>query len=55
MVAEVEMIGTRVVEVYRDLEEAQTEHLCIEIKVLLRSTGDRRDVMNAGDGIRIHG
>ena len=47
-VAEIEMIGRRVVEVYRSLDEPEAENASVEVEIPLRIAGDAGDVMNAG-------
>ena len=41
-----EVVGTRVVLVHAPLDQAHAEHARVEIEVLLRRTGDRRDVVD---------
>jgi hypothetical protein len=47
-VAEVEVIGGRVVEVDSAFYESQSQNACVKIDVLLRIAGYRGDVMDAG-------
>src|SRR6266496_2197303 len=49
LVAEVEVIGLRVVEVHRTLDQAEPEQAGVEIQVSLRVTRDGGDVMKAED------
>jgi hypothetical protein len=46
-IAIVEVIGFRIVEINRYLDQAQPQHAAIKIDVLLRIAGDRCDVVNA--------
>src|SRR3954465_15838278 len=47
-VAEVEVVGRRIVEVYSSLDEPKTESSRIEVKIALGVAGDAGDVMDAG-------
>ena len=47
-VAKIEMVSRRIVEVDGALDEPHAEHAGVEIEILLRIAGDRRDMMNAG-------
>src|SRR5690606_12424513 len=49
LVAEVEVVGLRVVEVHRALDEPQPEEPDVEIEVPLRIARDRGDVVDAED------
>src|SRR5690606_41843831 len=49
LVAEVEVVGLRVVEVHRALDEPQPEEPDVEIEVPLRVARDRGDVVDAED------
>ena len=52
LVAVVEMIDARVVEVDGALDEAQAQHLGVEVDVALRRAADRRDMVQPVDGRR---
>src|SRR5262249_15021036 len=54
LVAEVEMIRARIVEVDGQLHQPQAHHLGIEVERPLRVAGDRRDVVDAGYSIGRH-
>ena len=47
LVAIIEVIGARIVEIDGLLDEAQPQHAGIEVEVARGRTGDGRDVMNA--------
>src|ERR1700712_4041356 len=49
VVAEVEVIGSWIVEVNCLLDESETEHLRVEIQVALRVRSNGRDVVKAGN------
>src|SRR5437899_6325444 len=49
LIAEVEMVGLRIVEVHGALHQPETEQPHVEVEVLLRVTRDRGDVMDAED------
>src|SRR5258705_9599122 len=49
LVAVVEMVGLRIVEVHRALHEPEPEQPAIEVEVPLRVTRDRGDVVNTQD------
>jgi hypothetical protein len=49
LVAVIEVIGPRIVEVHGLLDQAQAEHARIEVHVRLRIPRDRGDVMDASD------
>ena len=51
VVAEVEMVGSGIVEVDGALDEAQAEDLGVEIEVALGVGGDRGYVMESNDGL----
>jgi hypothetical protein len=46
-----EMVRARVVLVHAPLDQAHAQHARVEIEVLLRRTGDRRDVMQTIDAV----
>src|SRR6202171_5959913 len=48
LISEVEVVGGRVVEVYRTLDEAETEDTGVEIEIPLGIARDTGDVMNTG-------
>jgi hypothetical protein len=48
LITEVEVIGGRVVEVYRTLDEAETEDAGVEIEIPLGIARDTGDVVNTG-------
>jgi hypothetical protein len=54
LVAVIEVVRARVVEVDRLLDEAQAQQPRVEVEVGLRDAGDGRDMVNAGKG-RGHG
>src|SRR5207245_11131341 len=49
LVAEVEMVGLRIVEIHGALHQPEAEHAHVEVEVLLRVTRDRGDVVDAED------
>src|SRR2546422_322051 len=49
LVAEVEMVGLRIVEIHGALHQPEAEQPHVEVEVLLRVTRDRGDVMDAED------
>ena len=54
LVAIIKVIGGRVVEIHRFLDQPQTEQTAVKIVVGLRIARDRTDVMETGEG-RVHG
>src|SRR5262249_32661823 len=47
LVSEVEVVRLRIIEVDRELDQAQPEDACVEIKVALRVTRNGGDVMDS--------
>jgi hypothetical protein len=54
LIAEVEMIGRGIVEVYRALDEPEAEDTGVEVEIPLRIAGYAGDVMNTGS-TKAHG
>lgn len=54
LVPEVEVIGSRVVEIHRELHESQSEDRGVEIEIALRIPSDGRDVMNPENRVWLH-
>src|SRR5688572_16220393 len=50
VVAVIQVIGLRIVEVHRALHEPEPQHPRVEVEVALRIARDRGDVMDAQDG-----
>src|SRR5262249_46519996 len=50
-VAVIEMIGARIVEVHRFLDEAQAEHAGVERKVAIGASANGGDVVNGGHDV----
>jgi len=55
LVAIVEMICARVVEIYRLLDATQSEDAGVEVEIAGWFSGDRRHVMNARHGVLLQG
>jgi hypothetical protein len=47
LVAIVEVVGARIVEIHRLLDQPQSERPGVEVEIALRGARDRGDVMNA--------
>src|SRR5262245_27637314 len=47
IIAEIKMVGSRVIKIHRALDETQTEKPDVKIEVPLRIAGDRSDVMKS--------
>jgi hypothetical protein len=54
LVAKIEVIGSRIVEVYRALYQPEAQEASVEVEVSLRITRDGGDVMDAADSFRVH-
>src|SRR5204863_9773711 len=54
VVAEVEVVRVRVVEVHSSFDEPQAEDADVEVEITLRVARDRRDVMDAVNGRHAH-
>src|SRR6188472_2197917 len=48
-IAEIKMVGARIIKIHRTLHEAQTEKPDVKVEVPLRIRGDRSDVMQSRD------
>src|SRR4030095_6328043 len=48
-IAVIEVVGEGVVEIHRELHQAQAQSSHIEVQVALRISGDRRDVVDSRD------
>jgi hypothetical protein len=54
IIPEIEVVSSRIVEVYGLLDETQPQHIGIEIQVPLRVAGDSRHVVQAYDRFGWH-